>query len=169
MSSPALAQDFAFNVSPAEMEISRVRPGESVDFQLTVTNIDVVPHVFTITAHHPPEEERREGREALPHEGWVSFSPGRMELPAGSSANVTVAVAIPPDRKWAGRDWEIWLGVAAESTDMLAAELHVRLLVSTRAEAATPNRILLPVVVAAGAVLAAWAAWYYFRHRGRPA
>ena len=168
MPSSVVARDLAFGVSPAEMNIRHMRPGEAVDFELTVRNQDDVSHVFTIATHHPPEDERRPGRAALPDEGWVSFLPDRSELPAGSAANVTVKVAIPPEKEWEGRDWEIWLGVAPESTDMLAAELYVRLLVSTQPAAATGTDMLLSVVVAAGAVLAGWATWYCLKGKRRP-
>ena len=33
-------------------------------------------------------------------------------------------------QKWAGRDWEIWVGATPESSDLLTVELYVRLLIS---------------------------------------
>jgi len=59
-----------------------------------------------------------------------------------------VTVAIPQEQKWAGEDWEIWLGVAAESSDLLAVRLYVRLLVSTKpAMESTSNAGLVAGIV----------------------
>ncbi|RLC66526.1 MAG: hypothetical protein DRH97_06320, partial [Chloroflexi bacterium] len=113
----------------------------------------------------PPEEDRREGRAGIPDDSWISFSSQEIALAAKSEASMNVTVAIPPGQEWAGRDWEIWLGVAAESSEMLVVKFYVRLLVSTRAAAeAKPNPGLV-VGIAAAAVFLGYGAYYYLRRK----
>jgi hypothetical protein len=162
LSSFALAQ--GFSVSPAEVRINNLSPGEEAGFNLTIHNKDEEPHVFTLAAFHPREEERRRGRAEFPDAGWISFSPQEIEMAAGSEAEVEVTVSIPADNEWAGKDWEIWLGVALESTDLLTVELYVRLLVST-AGAGKLNAGLI-AGIAVGIMLLGYGA-YYFRRRAR--
>lgn len=162
----ALAQDFSFAVSPTEVQIIGLRPGETAEFELTIRNKDEVSHIFALTTFRPPEEERREGRAEFPDASWISFSPLEIEVPANHEANVTVTVAIPPGREWAGYDWEIWLAVAAESGDLLTVELYTRLLVSTEASPLSHSALAAWIVV--GIVLLGCGGHYYFRRRARP-
>jgi len=140
-------------------------PGEAAEFELTIHNKEELAHNFTIATFQPPEEERREGRTESPDDSWVSFSSQEIEVDANSEANVTVTVAIPREQKWAGRDWEIWLGVAAESRDLLAVRLDVRLLVST--SGTTSNAGLVAGIVV-GIVLLGCGGYYYFRRKVKP-
>jgi len=160
-----LAQDFSFAVSPTEVQIIGLRPGETAEFELTIRNKDEVSHIFALTTFRPPEEERREGRAEFPDAGWISFSPLKIEVPANHEANVTVTVAIPPGREWASYDWEIWLGVAAESDDLLAVKVYTRLLVSTRASPLSPLALAAWIVVG---IMLLGCGGYYFRRRARP-
>ena len=162
----ALAQDFSFAVSPTEVQIIGLRPGEAAEFELTIRNKDELSHTLALTTFRPPEEERREGRAEFPDASWISFSPLEIEVPANHEANVTVRVAIPPGREWAGYDWEIWLGVAAESGDLLAVKVYTRLLVSTRASPLSPLALAAWIVV--GITLLGCGGYYYFRRRARP-
>ena len=164
LSSFALAQ--GFSVSPAEVRIGNLSPGEEAGFNLTIHNKDEETHVFALAAFHPKEEERRPGRAEFPDASWVSFSPQEIEVAAKSEAKVEVAVSIPSDTEWAGKDWEIWLGVALESSDLLTVELYVRLLVSTGG-ARKPNMGLI-VGIAVTIMLLGYGAYYYFRRRTRP-
>jgi hypothetical protein len=161
----ALAQEVNIGVSPAEVHIDNLLPGESAEFELTIHNKDEIAHNFTITTFPPPEEERREGRAQFPDPSWISFSPPRIEIVGTSPANVTVTVAIPQEQKWAGRDWEIWLGVTPESSDVLAAKLYVRLLVST---SGTRFSAGLVAGIAVAIVLLGYASYHYFRRKGKP-
>jgi hypothetical protein len=160
-----LAQDVNFGVAPAEVKIDNLPPGEATEFELTIHNKDELVHVFTFTTFQPPEEERREGRAEFPDDSWISFSSPGIELAANSEAHVTVTVAIPQEQKWAGHDWEIWLGVAAESSDLLSAKLYVRCLVST---AGGKSNIVLFAGVAVTIVLLGYGSYYYLRRKAKP-
>jgi hypothetical protein len=143
-------------------------PGETAEFELTIHNKDEIAHNFTIATFQPLEEERREGRAEFPDDSWISFSSQEIEVPAGHEANATVTVTIPREQKWTGGDWEIWLGVAAESSDLLAVKLYARLLVSTSATVgARPNAGLVAGIVV-GIVLLGCGGYYYIRRKTRP-
>jgi LPXTG-motif cell wall-anchored protein len=160
-----LAEDVNFSVVPAEVHIDSLLPGEATEFELTIHNKDDIANNFTFTTFPPPEEQRREGRAQFPDDSWISFSYPRIEIAANSQANVTVTTAIPREQKWAGRGWEIWLAVTAESSDMLAVKLYVRLLVST---GGTRVNAGLVAGIAAAAVLLGCGAYFYFRRKTRP-
>jgi hypothetical protein len=161
-----LAQDISFSVSPAEVHVDDLHPGETAEFELTIHNKDELAHNFTIAAFQPPEEERREGRAEFPDDSWISFSSSsEIEVGARSEDNVTVTVIIPREQKWTGGDWEIWLGVAAESSDLLAVRLYARLLVST---SRTKFNAGLIAGIVVGIVLLGCGGYYYFRRKTRP-
>jgi hypothetical protein len=162
-----LAQDINFSVSPAEVKIDNLPPGEATEFELTIHNKDEIAHVFTFTTFQPPEEERREGRAAFPDASWISFSSQEIELAANFEANVTVTVAIPQEQKWAGEDWETWLGVTAESSDVLGVKLYVRLLVSTNPAVGGKSNIGLFAGIAVAIVLLGYGSYYYFRRKAK--
>jgi len=143
-------------------------PGEAAEFEMTIHNKEELAHNFTIATFQPPEEDRREGRTEFPDDSWISFSSPRIEMPAKSEANVTVTTAIPREQKWAGEDWEIWLGVAAESSDLLAVRLYVRLLVSTSPAIEARSNAGLVAGIVAGTVLLGCGGYYYFRRKTRP-
>jgi hypothetical protein len=160
-----VAQDVNFGVSPAEVRIKDLPPGGVAEFELTIHNKDDVTHIFTLTTSQPPEEERREGRAEFPDDSWISFSSQEIEVAARSEADVTVTVAIPQEQKWAGEDWETWLGVAAESSDLLGVKLYVRLLVST---GGTRPNIGLVAGIAFAIVLFGYGGYYYSRRKAKP-
>ena len=163
-----LAQDVNFGVSPAEVIINDLPLGEAAEFELTIYNKDEVAHVFTFTTFQPPEERREEGRAEFPDASWISFSSQEIELAANSEANVTVTVAIPREQEWASQDWEIWLGVAAESSDLLGVKLYVRLLVSTNPVVGSKFNIGLFAGIAVAIVLLGYGGYYYFRRKAKP-
>jgi hypothetical protein len=163
-----LAQDFYFSVSPAEVSIDNLPPGEAAEFELTIHNKEGLAHNFTIATFQPPEKERREGRAKFPDDRWISFSSQEIEVAAKSEANVTVTVAIPQEQKWAGEDWEIWLGVAAESSALLAVRLDVRLLVSTSAAMEARSNAVLVTGIVVGIILLGYGSYYYFRRKAKP-
>jgi hypothetical protein len=162
-----LAQDINFGVSPNEVEIDNLPTGEAREFELTIYNKNEVAHVFTFTTFQPPKEERREGRAEFPDASCISFSLQEIEVAAKSEANVTVKVAIPQEQKWAGQDWEIWLGVAAESSDLLGVKLYVRLLVSTNPVVGGKANIGLLAGIAVAIVLLGCGGYYYFRRKAK--
>jgi len=159
-----LAQDVNFGVSPAEVRISDLPPGNATEFELIIHNKDDIAHNFSLTTFPPPEHERREGRAEFPDDSWISFSSPGIEIAADSQANVMVTIAIPQEQKWAARDWEIWLGVACESPDLLGVELYVRCLVST---AGGKFNIGLLIGSAVALVLLGGGVYYYFRRKAK--
>jgi hypothetical protein len=159
-----LADNVNFSVVPAEVHIESLLPGEATEFELTIHNKDDIAHNFTFTTFPPPEEEMREGRTEFPDPSWISFSYPKIEIAASSQADASVMVAIPQEQRWAARNWETWLAVTAESSDMLAARLYVRLLVST---GGTRFNIGLIAGIAAAVVLLGCGSYYYFRRRTR--
>ena len=163
-----LAQDVNFSVSPAEVHIDDLHPGETAEFELTIHNKEKLAHNFTIATFQPPEEDRREGRAEFPDDSWISFPSQEIEVASNSEANVTVTVAIPREQQWAGGDWETWLGVAAESSDLLAVKLYVRLLVSTNPAAEARSNAGLVAGIVAGIVLLGCGGYYYFRRKAKP-
>jgi LPXTG-motif cell wall-anchored protein len=160
-----LAENVNFSVVPAEVHIDSLLPGETTQFELTVHNKDEIAHNFTFATFPPPKEERREGRTEFPDPTWISFSSPKIQIAANSQASVMVTTAIPQEQRWAGRDWETWLAITAESSDMLAVKLYVRLLVST---GGTRVNAGLVAGIAAAAVLLGFGGYYYFRRRARP-
>jgi hypothetical protein len=161
-----LAQDLNIGVVPAKVYINNLSPGQSTQFELTICNDDEIARVFTFSTCPPLEQEKGKQRAEFPDSNWISFSAPEIEVPANSQANVTLKVAIPPEPKWAGRDWEAWLGVTPESTDMFGVRtrLYVRLLVST---SGARFNIGLIVAIAATVVLLGYGGYYYFRHRAK--
>ena len=161
----ALAENVNFSVVPAEVHIDTLLPGEETEFELTIHNKDDIVHNYTITTSTPMEDQTREGRARFPDDDWITFSRQRIEITADSQANVTAVVAIPQEQRWAGRDWETWLGVTAESSDMLAVKLYVRLLVSTGGRRFNPG---LVAGIAVAVALLGFGSYYYVKRRPRP-
>jgi hypothetical protein len=161
----ALAENVNFSVVPAEVHIGDLLPGDEAEFELTIHNKEDTAHNYTIATFPPLQDQTREGRAQFPDDDWIAFSRQRMEITADSQANVTVVVAIPQEQRWADRDWETWLAVTAESSDMLAVKLYVRLLVSTGGTRFSDG---LVAGIAVAVVLLGFGGYYYFRGRARP-
>jgi hypothetical protein len=165
---PTTAQDIDFSVIPAVVRLNNFPPGEAAEFDLTIHNKDEIARNFTITTFQPPEEERREGSAAFPDASWISFSSPEIEVPGNFAANVTVAVAVPTEEEWAGQNWEIWLAVSAESSDLLGVRLFVRLLVSTTSAAKARFNAGLFAGIAVAIVLLGYGGYHYFRRKTKP-
>ena len=161
----ALAENVNFSVVPAEVHMGDLLPGDEAEFELTIHNKDDTAHNYTIATFPPLQDQTREGRAQLPDADWIAFSRQRIQITADSQTSVTVVVAIPQEQRWAARDWETWLAVTAESTDMLAVKLYVRLLVSTGGTRFNPG---LAAGIAAAVVVLGLSGYYYFRRRARP-
>ncbi|MFO7772659.1 MAG: hypothetical protein R6V59_01735 [Dehalococcoidia bacterium] len=155
------------SVAPAEANIDDLPPGEAAELDLTIHNQEERAHTLVLTTFQPPEQERRQGRAEFPDDSWISFSPQEIEVAPRSEATVKVTIAIPPEREWADKDWEIWLGVAAESSDMLVVRLYVRLLVSTTAGVEAGSNTGLVVGIGAAAVFLGYGAYHYLRRKNR--
>jgi len=161
----SLAENANFSVVPAEVHVDSLFPGEATEFELSIHNKDEAAHNFTFATFTPPKEDRREGRTEFPDDNWISFSSPKIEIPGSSQAHATVMVAIPQEQRWAGRDWETWLAVTTESSDMLTVKLYVRLLVST---GGTKVNAGLVAGIAAAVALLGCGGYYYFRRKTRP-
>ncbi len=164
---PAIVQAQSFSVSPAEVEIANLSPGEVAQFSLTIRNKENADHAFALTTYNPGESERREGRAEFPDESWISFSPQSVEVGANSEARTEVTVAVPPNQKWAGKDWEIWLRVAPEEREFLVVNYYIRLLVSTGEEVEAGTSVGLIVGIPVGILIVACVV-YYFRRKAKP-
>ena len=162
-----LAQNVNFGVSPAKVHIDNLSPGEAIEFELTIHNKEKLAHDFSLTIFQPPEEERRKGRAEFPDASWISLSTQEIEVTANSEANVTVTIAVPQEQKWTGKDWEIWLGVAAASADLLAVKLYVRLLVSTSPAVEAKYNAPLVIGIIVGTTLLGCGGYYYFRRKAK--
>ncbi len=140
------------SVSPAEVKIDGLSPGEPVEFELTIRNEEGPSRVFLLTVYQPSEGTRREGRDELPDGSWVSFSSDEVELGSEEEGSVRVTVSVPDDPAFMGKDWEIWLGVAPQSRELMTVKYYVRLLISTSSEADPwPGDLtVIGIVVAAG-------------------
>ena len=162
--SPSLVQAQYFGVSPVEVKIDNLPPGEEVEFELTIHNHYDAAHIFTSTTHHP--WKMREGRSELPDNSWITFSPPEIKVAANSKGRVKVKVAVPPEQKWVDRDWEIWLGVAPKEKEFLVVNYYIRLLVSTSSEVKSgPNIGLIAGITAAVLILGCGV--YYFRRKAK--
>jgi len=162
LTSSVLAQ--GFSVSPAEVEIRDLLPGQETEFNLTIYNKDNREDNFILVTYNPEESQRRQRRADFPDNSWINFAQ-RVKIEANSSVPVKVKITIPSDAKWANKDWEIWLGVAPEPGDFLTVKLYIRLLVSTGvgiSSAPQINRAMRGLAI--GLVLAALGI-YYLRHR----
>jgi hypothetical protein len=164
-SSFTTAQGIDFSVIPAVIRINNLPPGEATAFELTIHNKDDIAHVFTFTLFSPSEKWRWEGRATLPDASWISFSPSAIEVAPDSAANVTVFLAIPSEQKWAGKDWETWLGVNAESSDLLGVRLFVRLLVSSTSVAKPGFNEGIFATIAVAIVLLGCGTYYYLSRK----
>lgn len=164
--SPSVAQAQYIGISPAEVRIDNLSPGEETEFEFLIRNKDDSAHTFSLSTFHPQESQRREGRAKFPDSSWISFSPQRVEVEANSDTKVEVSVAIPSDRKWAGKDWEIWLKVAPEEREFLTVEYYVRLLVSTGEGLEAGPNVRLIVGIAIAVFLLGYSI-YYLRRRAK--
>lgn len=156
-----------FSVSPAEVTIANLPTGGQTEFGFTIRNQDETVRVFVVSALQPPDEERRAGYSGLPDNSWISFYPEEAEVGAQSEAEVRVKVAIPQGREWAGKDWEIWLGVVVESDELLAVRPCVRLLVSTKAATDAGRYAGLVVGIATGAILIGYGIYVIRKEQGK--
>ena len=162
---PSTAQAQSFGASPAEVKIDGLLPGEEAEFELTIHNYYDAAHTFVLSTSHP--WERRPGRADFPDDSWIGFSPQQIEVAADSQATVRVTVAIPSNQKWAGRDWEVWLGVTPEEKEFLVVNCYVRLLVSTSKKAQAAPNIALIVGIVIGLLLLSYVV-YYSRRKANP-
>lgn len=162
---PSAAQAQSFGVSPAEVTIDGLLPGEEAEFELAIHNHYYAAHTFVLSTSHP--WERRPGRADLPDDSWIGFSPQQVEVAANSQAAVRVTLAIPSNQEWSDRDWEVWLGVTPEEKEFLVANCYVRVLVSTGTQAQAGSNIGLIAGIVIAVLLLSYAV-YYSRRKAKP-
>lgn len=155
---PSTTQAQSFGVSPAEVSIDGLLPGEKAEFKLTIHNHYDAAHTFALSTSHP--WERRPGRADFPDDSWISFSPQEIEVAANSQATVRVTVAIPSNQKWGDRDWEVWLGVTPKEKEFLVVNCYVRLLVTTSKEAQPGPNTGLIIVIVLGMLVLSYVVYY---------
>jgi len=156
------------SVSPAEVRVDNLSPGVPADFDLTIYNGEGLARVFVLTVYQPPEDSRRDGRDELPDGSWIGFSHTEVEVGAESESSVRVTVAVPQDEAFTGKDWEVWLGVAPQSGELLAVKYYVRLLISTRSEAEGRCGRWLVAGITVAAILLGYGGYHYLRRRTEP-
>jgi hypothetical protein len=126
----ALAQ--GFSLSPPSVTISGLPPGgETQQFPMTITNKEDTAYTFQLTVYNPDDKDLKEGYSQLPDNSWIVFSSDTIEVPPGSSAEVTVQVTVPEGEQWANQNYEVWLGVSPEATGLFAIKLYTRLYIVT--------------------------------------
>jgi len=136
--SPAIAR--SFYVSPSEVDIKNLSPGDNTEFEFSIYNKENESQVFSLNTYIPEKTEIRQGRSTFPDDSWVRL-PQQVEVPANSEREITVKVTIPQEPEWAGKDWEIWLGIAPEKIERLTVNYYIRLLISTDAETNTTYQL----------------------------
>lgn len=156
------------SVSPAEVRIDNLSPGVPVGFDLTIHNGEGLARVFVLTVYQPPEDSRRDGRDELPDESWIGFSQTEVEVGTESESSVRVTVAVPQERAFAGKDWEVWLGVAPQSGELLAVKYYVRLLISTKSEVEGRCGRWLVAGIVMASILVGYGGYHYLRRKTEP-
>jgi hypothetical protein len=160
LTSPTFA--WSFSVSPSEVEIDNLSPGNKAEFELSIHNKESINHVFYLSTYIPDKADTRKGRVILPDNSWISF-PNRVEVPANSEKELTIEVAIPQNQEWEGNDWEIWLGITPESVQLIVVNYYVRLLLSTGENVNAGSR-LKPILIIVTIVLLLYGS-YSFYHK----
>jgi len=159
---PSSTLAWSFALSPPEIEIDNLSPGEVTEFNFTIYNKDDISHVFILNTYNPEKAQLRQGRNELPDSKWVSFPP-QVEVQADSKVEVPVKVAIPPEQKWTDKDWEIWLGVKAKDNNLLLVNYYIRILVSTAngTKSSLHTGLILSIIV--GIALVSYTIYHYRR------
>ncbi len=159
---PSSALAWSFALSPPEVDIDDLSPGEVTEFNFTIYNKDDISHVFILNTYNPEEAQLRQGRTELPESKWVNFPP-QVEVQADSKLEVPVKIAIPPEQKWADKNWEIWLGVKPEDNNLLLVNYYIRILVSTANGAKSSLHTGSILGITAAVVLVSYCIYYYRR------
>jgi len=131
ISSPALAQDEGWSVSPGEVTVTGIRLGESASFPITLLNNNDYPLSISLAAELPLPHMIRPGYIPIPDTGWIGFDPVELDLAPHSRQEVTVRVAIPSQEGIGGKNYECWLSATSTGSGMVQIALSSRLLLST--------------------------------------
>jgi len=158
---PSPANAWSFYVSPSEVDINNLSPGDSTEFKFSIYNKENESHVFSLNTFAPQKTEVRQGRSAFPDNSWVSL-PSQVKVPANSERETTVKISIPPQQEWAGKEWEIWLRVSPEQTGRLTVNYFIRLLISTGTETSNTSQ-LAPILILAATLVPAYGIYFIYR------
>jgi uncharacterized membrane protein len=157
--SPAIA--WSFYVSPSEVDINNLSPGDNAEFEFSIYNKENESHVYSLNTYIPEKTEIRQGRSLFPDDSWVSL-PQKVEVAANSKREITVKVTIPQKQEWAEKEWELWLCIAPDRIERLTVNYYIRLLISTGAETDTTNQ-LKPIMAITATVLLVYGAYLFYR------
>ena len=161
---PSTAFAWSFSVSPSEVEIENLSPGNKAEFQLIIHNKESINHVFYLNTYIPDDTDIRQGRTILPDDSWISL-PNQVKVPANSEKEITIDVSIPQNQEWKGNDWEIWLGISPETVELIVVNYYVRLLLST-GEDINAGPHLAPIMIISTIVLSLYII-YSFYHKAK--
>jgi len=157
--SPAIAG--SFYVSPSEVYIKNLSPGDVTEFEFSIYNKENESYVFNLITYLPEDTELRQGRSTFPDNNWISV-PKQIEVPANSEREITVKIAIPQKQELSEKDWEAWLRIAPERTERLTVNYYIRLLISTDAETIATYQ-LKPILVISTTLLLVYGAYLIYR------
>jgi hypothetical protein len=165
-----------FSVSPGEFTI-RDAPtlGEPyrLERKLVIRNGDKIKRIYILSIKVPPENELREGYEAIPSENWIILAPAVIEVENGSWGAVDIYLNIPAWENLTNRRWEAWISVARQPVLELGETVAVEIISRAKIETAgelppPPERLPLPpamIALIVGIAAAAVALFIWIRHR----
>lgn len=129
--STSAEEEAGFSISPPEIRVGGIFPGQSAEFSLIIRN-DMASRVsFSISVYNPDEDERRGGYDALPDNSWISFDAGGIEVAPHSSGWVKARVTIPPDESYGGKNYECWVRVTSGKVGIFQYQLNSRVYIVT--------------------------------------
>lgn len=162
---PSTTLAWSFSVSPSEVEIENLSPGNKAEFKLSIYNKESINQVFYLSSYLPDETDIRQGRTVVPDNSWISL-PAQVKVTANSEKEITIAVSIPQNQEWKGKDWEIWLGISPETPELLVINYYVRLLLSTgEATNAASHSAQLVIIVSIVVLFYVLCSYYRKAHR----
>lgn len=158
---PSPVNAWSFYISPSEVDIDNLSPGDSVKFEFSIYNKENESHVFSLNTYTPQKTELRQGRSIFPDDNWIKL-PQHIKVSANSERETTVTVTIPQQQEWAEKEWEIWLHISPERTGQLTVNYYIRLLISTDTETNATQQ-LNPILVIFTTLLLAYGIYHFYR------
>lgn len=162
---PSTTFAWSFSVSPSEVEIESLSPGNKAEFELSIHNKESINQIFYLSSYLPDETDIRQGRTVVPDDSWISL-PAQVIVPANSEKDITIAVSIPQSQKWKGKNWESWLAISPETVEIIVVNYYVRLLLSTgEATNAVPHSAQIAIIVSTVVLFYVLCSYYRKAHR----
>lgn len=138
------AYPMGLRVSPGAALIQGLPPGQRVELStpITIMNDDDRPHVMTIAALSPAEQNMAlpSGYTALPDPSWVSFTKSEVVVAARKHGTVKMVVNIPPGEAYCDQHWSVALAVRSKPGrgQLLALGLYPRFEMETVPSSVAP-------------------------------